>query len=244
MKLSPALSSLFRHPKTKEVLGLLVMAFALLLLVSLLSFSPKDPSFFHYDSRGGAVRNFGGLVGAHLAGDLFRILGVVAFLLPLALFWVGFSLMSRRRLQARTFRVVGFLLLLGSTCLLLSLLEQEGFLPAFRGEHPGGFVALRFIPGNADRDAPFYGPGLPGNVHRAHPLPPGDLCMARPASRHDGPLYPDMVPRKPSGKGAGLSAGQTAPGEARSDDTSGRGSRSCPRGMDGGPGDPEGHRRT
>ncbi len=145
MKLSPALSSLFRHPKTKEVLGLLVMAFALLLLVSLLSFSPKDPSFFHYVSRGGAVRNFGGLVGAHLAGDLFGILGVAAFLLPLALFWVGFSLVSRRRLQARTFRVVGFLLLLGSTCLLLSLLEQEGFLPAFRGEHPGGFVGILLL---------------------------------------------------------------------------------------------------
>ena len=142
MKFSPAVSSVFRHPKTKEVLGLLFMAFALLLLVSLLSFSPRDPSFFHYVSRGGAVQNFGGLVGAHLAGDLVGILGVVAFLLPPALFWVGFSLVSRRRLEHRTFRFVGLLLLLGSSCLLLSLLSQEGLLPAFRGQHPGGFVGI------------------------------------------------------------------------------------------------------
>ncbi|MFQ5988438.1 MAG: DNA translocase FtsK [Candidatus Methylomirabilales bacterium] len=142
MKRSPVLSSVFRHPKTKEVLGLLCMAFALLLLVSLFSYSPQDPSFFHYVPRGGAVRNFGGLMGAHLAGDLLGILGVAAFLLPPALFGVGFSLVSHRRLQHRTVRVIGFFLLLGSTCLLLTLLEQEGFLSAFRGEHTGGFIGV------------------------------------------------------------------------------------------------------
>ncbi len=142
MKRSPVLSSVLRHPKTKEVLGLLFMAFALLLLVSLLSYSPQDPSFFHYVPRGGAVQNFGGLVGAHLAGDLLGILGVTAFLLPPALFGVGFSLVSRRRLQHQTVRVIGFFLLLGSTCLLLTLLEQEGFLSAFRQEPTGGFIGV------------------------------------------------------------------------------------------------------
>lgn len=142
MKFSVALSSVMRHPKTKEALGLLFMAFALLLLVSLLSFNPQDPSFFHYISHGGEVRNFGGQVGAHLSGDLLGILGVAAFFIPPALFWVGFSLVSRRRLDHGTFRLVGFLLLLGSSCLLLSLLSQEGFVPAFRGQPSGGFVGI------------------------------------------------------------------------------------------------------
>jgi S-DNA-T family DNA segregation ATPase FtsK/SpoIIIE len=82
---------MFRHPKAREVAGLLVMAFALLSLVSLISFSPQDPSFFHYASREEAARNFGGLAGAHLAGDFLGILGIAAFLLPPALFWVGFA---------------------------------------------------------------------------------------------------------------------------------------------------------
>ncbi len=142
MKLPQAASTALRHPKVKEVLGLLCMAFALLLLVSLLSFHPRDPSFFHYVSGGEPVRNFGGLVGAHLAGNFFGMLGVAAFLVPPTLFWVGFSLVSRRRLEHRTFRFAGFVFLLGSSCLLLSVLAQEGFLPAFRGQHPGGFVGI------------------------------------------------------------------------------------------------------
>ncbi|MEA3509054.1 MAG: DNA translocase FtsK 4TM domain-containing protein, partial [candidate division NC10 bacterium] len=39
-----------------------------------------------------------------------------------------------------TFPAVGFFLLLISTCLLVSLLEHENGLPAFRGERPGGFL--------------------------------------------------------------------------------------------------------
>lgn len=142
MKGASAVSSILRHPKVKEVLGLLVIAFALLVLVSLLSFSPRDPSFFHYVSGGEAVRNFGGLVGAHLAGNLLGTLGLAAFLIPPAFFWAGFSLVSRRRLEHGIFRFAGFVLLLGSTCLLLSLLSQEGFFPAFRGQHPGGFAGI------------------------------------------------------------------------------------------------------
>ncbi|MGH7473214.1 MAG: DNA translocase FtsK 4TM domain-containing protein, partial [Candidatus Methylomirabilales bacterium] len=44
MRLGAVLSTIFRHPKAREVTGLLVTASALLLLVSLVSFSPHDPS--------------------------------------------------------------------------------------------------------------------------------------------------------------------------------------------------------
>ncbi|MFQ5846391.1 MAG: DNA translocase FtsK [Candidatus Methylomirabilales bacterium] len=145
MKRVPVLFSIMRHPKTREIAGLLLMAFALLLLVSLLSFNPQDPSFFHYGSREEAARNFGGLLGAHLAGDLLGIVGIAAFLLPVALFWFGFALVSGGSLQPRAVEVVGFVLLLTSTCLLLSLLEHEGFVSPFQGEQPGGFLgALLF----------------------------------------------------------------------------------------------------
>ncbi|MFQ5656190.1 MAG: DNA translocase FtsK [Candidatus Methylomirabilales bacterium] len=140
MRLSPVFTRVFRSPKAKEIVGLLLMAFALLLLVSLLSFSPQDPSFFHYASRGGPVRNFGGSFGAHLAGGLLVIFGVSAFLLPAALFWIGFALVARRSPSPGIFHVVGFLLLLISACLLLSLLEHKNGLPPFRREQPGGFL--------------------------------------------------------------------------------------------------------
>lgn len=145
MKRVPVFSTIVRHPKAKEVLGLLLMAFALLLLVSLVSFSPRDPSFFHYVSQDEAVRNFGGLLGAHLAGDLLAIMGAAAFLVPLALFWIGFGLVGGRSSQPRTIEVVGFFLLLISTCLLLTLLEHEGFVASFQGAQPGGFVGALLL---------------------------------------------------------------------------------------------------
>lgn len=145
MKVASGLSAVWRHPKSREVAGLLVMAFALLSLVSLISFSPHDPSSFYYSSREEAARNFGGLVGAHLAGDLLGIVGIAAFLLPPALFWAGFALVSGGRLRLRNVGVAGFLLLLMSTCLLLTLLEHEGFDLAFRGVRPGGFLGAQLF---------------------------------------------------------------------------------------------------
>jgi len=142
MRLASGLSKIVRHPKAREVVGLLLMAFALLILVSLISFSPSDPSFFHYASHKEAAHNFGGLVGAHLAGDLLGIVGVTAFLLPPALFWVGFVLVSGGSLKPWTVGIAGFVLLLTSTCLLLTMLEHEGFDPSFRGVQAGGFLGV------------------------------------------------------------------------------------------------------
>jgi DNA segregation ATPase FtsK/SpoIIIE, S-DNA-T family len=142
MKLRSMVLTVLRHPKTREVTGLLVMAFALLLLVSLVSYSPRDPSFFHYASREGPVRNVGGLLGAHLAGDLLGIVGVAAFLVPPALFWIGFTLVAGKSLKPRVVEVVGFTLLLVSLCLLLTLFAHGGLVTRFQGGPPGGFLGV------------------------------------------------------------------------------------------------------
>ncbi len=145
MRLAAVLSTIFLHPKAREVIGLLVTASALLLLVSLVSFSPHDPSFFHYVSREEDPRNFGGLVGAHVAGDLLGVVGVAAFLFPPALFWLGFTLIVGGNRQPRAVEVVGFFSLLVSTCLLFSLLQYQGIVSSFQGGQPGGFLgALLF----------------------------------------------------------------------------------------------------
>jgi S-DNA-T family DNA segregation ATPase FtsK/SpoIIIE len=159
MRLAAVLSTVFRHPKAREVIGLLVTASALLLLVSLVSFSPHDPSFFHYVSREEAPRNFGGVVGAHAAGDLLGVVGVAAFLFPPALFWLGFTLIVGGSRQPRAVEVVGFFCLLISTCLLFSLLQQQGIVASFRGMQPGGFLGVLLFHGLRPALGPF-GPYL------------------------------------------------------------------------------------
>ena len=74
--------AVLRHDKTREAIGVLAMAAAVLTLASLATFDPQDPSFFSFagDFDGG-IRNAVGRVGAELAGDLLGLLGLMIGLL-------------------------------------------------------------------------------------------------------------------------------------------------------------------
>ncbi len=63
--------------------GLFLLFWALLLLLSLLTFSVEDPSLNHVVSGTVAVHNKAGLFGAYTAGFLNDVLGVTAYLCPL-----------------------------------------------------------------------------------------------------------------------------------------------------------------
>ncbi len=73
----------------REALLLVMLAIALFMTMSLLSFSPADPSWFN-SGKGEAVQNWGGEAGSYLAEFLVQFLGMSAWLLPLALIgWVA-----------------------------------------------------------------------------------------------------------------------------------------------------------
>ncbi|WP_303646234.1 DNA translocase FtsK [Acidithiobacillus thiooxidans] len=76
-------------PWRREALLLVMLAIALFMTMSLLSFSPADPSWFN-SGKGEAVQNWGGEAGSYLAEFLVQFLGMSAWLLPLALIgWVA-----------------------------------------------------------------------------------------------------------------------------------------------------------
>ncbi|MBI2000133.1 MAG: DNA translocase FtsK 4TM domain-containing protein, partial [candidate division NC10 bacterium] len=82
-----ALAAFFRHDKTREGIGVLAMAVAILTLASLATFDPQDPSFFSYATAiDRQIGNAVGRVGSELAGDLLGLLGLSALLVPPALF--------------------------------------------------------------------------------------------------------------------------------------------------------------
>ncbi len=95
----------------RELFGLLLVFWALLLLLSLITFDPGDPSLNQVVSKGHEIKNGAGLVGSYLAGLLVDVLGVVGFALPVAFAaagvrsfvsplpwqwwrWLGFALFS------------------------------------------------------------------------------------------------------------------------------------------------------
>ena len=59
----------------KEIIGIFLFFLVVFSLISLLSYSPTDPSINHV--RGpGPIHNLFGWVGAHLAGMLIGLLGL------------------------------------------------------------------------------------------------------------------------------------------------------------------------
>ena len=68
----------------KEIIGIFCFFLVIFTLISLLSFSPDDPSI-HNAKAGGEIHNLFGLLGAHLAGILIGLFGLGAFWIPLLL---------------------------------------------------------------------------------------------------------------------------------------------------------------
>ncbi|MBI4839541.1 MAG: DNA translocase FtsK 4TM domain-containing protein [candidate division NC10 bacterium] len=136
-----ALAAFFRHDKTREGIGVLAMAVAILTLASLATFDPQDPSFFSYATAiDRQIGNAVGRVGSELAGDLLGLLGLSALLVPPALFLWGWTWVGGRRLACAWRRAAGLILLVPSLSLLASLLHQVGLVPGGRVERPGGFL--------------------------------------------------------------------------------------------------------
>ncbi|HSB81744.1 MAG TPA: DNA translocase FtsK [Candidatus Methylomirabilis sp.] len=135
------LATFLRHDKTREGIGVLAMAAAILSLASLTTFDPQDPSFFAYaTTTERQIQNAVGRLGAEWAGDLLGLLGVSALLVPVALFVWGWTWVGGRRLANAWRRGAGLVLLAPSLCLLASVLHRFGVLPGGRVERPGGFI--------------------------------------------------------------------------------------------------------
>ncbi len=80
------------HPmsnRVNEVAGLILIAVAVFSALALWSFHPGDPSWSHRVSGGWSVRNYGGWVGAYIAGEFVQLLGAFAMFIPLAVFAWG-----------------------------------------------------------------------------------------------------------------------------------------------------------
>jgi len=120
-----------------ELIGFLTAVGGLLILLSLASYLPEDPSLNTAVSTGAMPHNWIGPVGAYLADVLFQIFGWVAYLLPVALLVVGIRWLIGRPFEAPRTKVFGAALLLSSLGALLSL---SPYLPRIHGVLRGSGV--------------------------------------------------------------------------------------------------------
>src|SRR5882757_5174861 len=96
--------------RLNELVGVSLIAMAGLLVLSLVSYRPTDPSF---NTVGGAIaHNWAGIFGATLSDLLFQFEGFAAFCLPLMLGLLGLSWIRSRAIGAPKSKVAGFALFL------------------------------------------------------------------------------------------------------------------------------------
>jgi DNA segregation ATPase FtsK/SpoIIIE, S-DNA-T family len=116
----------------------LVMA-SLLLLLALLTYDPRDPSFNTAVDR--AAGNYLGRDGALIADVLMQSVGLAAYLVPAVLLGWAFRLMLQRPIRRLFRRLLTLLLALVLGALACSILHPAMPLPA----GPGGWVGWALI---------------------------------------------------------------------------------------------------
>ncbi len=95
--------------RRNELIGLVWLTAAILMLLSLLSFSEQDRSF-HTSSPATDIRNWVGTLGAYTADLLYQVFGISALFLPFAFGWTGWNLVRSRETKNAGSRITGAIL--------------------------------------------------------------------------------------------------------------------------------------
>lgn len=101
-----------RSRRLNEMLGLVLIAAALLLLLALVSYTPSDPSFNTVGGGAGnrPAHNWTGVTGAYTADLLLQTLGIAIFFVPLVLMRVGVYWMRSRAVGSTAAKTTGLVL--------------------------------------------------------------------------------------------------------------------------------------
>lgn len=113
----------------------------LFLLISLVSYSVTDSSWFYVSSHERMILNQGGFIGAHLAALLYYLFGGAAFLLLIPLLCMGLIVVTGRTITSDGERLVASLILVCVGAMLLNMyLIDLAWSP-----YPGGIIGLQGV---------------------------------------------------------------------------------------------------
>ena len=111
--------------KGSELVGLLSLMLGALLLLSLLSYHPSDPSFMRGAEDGVETGNLIGPVGAHVAAAGYGLLGFAVLAVALAVLGVGYRLVRARADVPTVLQGVGIFVALLAAPTLIALAAGE-----------------------------------------------------------------------------------------------------------------------
>jgi S-DNA-T family DNA segregation ATPase FtsK/SpoIIIE len=130
-----------------EILGVVTIAFSILLIICLGTYNQDDPSFNRYLSGAATVANKAGIIGASLSDTLTQFSGSMSWLMVAGFLIIGLKLLSGHGVSSLLFSLSGFALLTSSLSAITHQIWTND--PIFSGSAAGGmlgrFVANRLV---------------------------------------------------------------------------------------------------
>ncbi|MBF0228818.1 MAG: DNA translocase FtsK 4TM domain-containing protein [Desulfamplus sp.] len=125
----------------KELIAILILFFVVLTSLSLLSYSPLDPSINHQSFSSENIHNIFGIVGSHLSGILVDLFGVASLWFPLSLLLAALSYLRGKNFKEIVIPTTGSIIIMLSTSGILPIIKESVFI---RGGMvtSGGFTGL------------------------------------------------------------------------------------------------------
>ena len=82
---------LFALKRFIEIFGTVILFIGLILLISLISYSPDDPNFIFPDNTN--IQNVLGFRGSYTSDLFFQSIGIISYLIPITLIFTGINIL-------------------------------------------------------------------------------------------------------------------------------------------------------
>ena len=138
MKIADFLSKtkVFLIRRIAELFGLVIIVVGISIFLSLLSYSPDDPNFIVNESE--EITNLLGFRGSVISDFLFQSVGLIAYLIPLTLFFSGTNILITKRQVIIIENLFFCVLYIFCGSLFFAYFKDQSFFLTINGN--GGFV--------------------------------------------------------------------------------------------------------
>ncbi len=82
--------------RLSELVGLILLGLSILLLISLISYSPEDPNFIFPENA--EIKNLLGIKGSFAADILYQSIGLISLLIPISFFFISLSVIIDKKI--------------------------------------------------------------------------------------------------------------------------------------------------
>jgi len=86
----------FLFRRLSELLGLVLLVLSILLLISLISYSPEDPNFIFPENA--EIKNLLGPKGSYTSDLLYQSIGLISLLIPISFFFISLSVILDKKI--------------------------------------------------------------------------------------------------------------------------------------------------